>query len=201
MFSAAQRAWIPRQLDAVSEAPVLILALSVPFLNLPSGLVDLVGNMLGEGNNIQDRWAYRALRAERDWFLDHVVAHADRHPAQKVVIVGGDIHIGLAAQLRRKGRPSIRQLVSSAISNGESRIVQAAVATGTRLFRSSPLPSSAEALTLIPGVDGHRKNPVLDRNVGLIEIEHRGAETGVRLSLMTGAADGKPSYPYRSAFF
>ena len=122
VYADAQKARMPAALEATADAPVLLVGVSVPFLPFPSLLIDVVGGLLGDGNNIQDRWSYRESRPDRRWLLETLVAHADRHPQQKIIIVSGDVHFGLASEFgRRGGGIPIRQFISSAISNRSSR--------------------------------------------------------------------------------
>lgn len=201
VFADAQKAALPGQLEALADAAVLLVGVSVPFLTLPPAAIDVMGRALPEGNNVQDRWAFIDSRPDRSWLLGLLAAHADRHPHQKVIIVGGDIHIGLACELvRPQGQPPLRQLVSSAISNRESKLIRSAMATACRMFTTAPDPRF-EASHLIEGADGHRNNPVTSQNVGFVEVEHRGSDTGVRLSLMSAGPDGRPHFPFRSSFF
>ena len=201
VFSDDQKATLPRQLASLADAAVLIVGVSVPFLNFPTGPIDWLGRVLKDGNNVQDRWAFGDARPERRWFLETLAAHADAHPHQKIVIVGGDIHFGMASQLHRGGRGApIYQLVSSALSNGESRLVQGVVSLSLRSTRSVE-PSVFTSMERLPGEGApNDQNPYLGRNVGLVEIQHRGADTGVRLSLMSGDTDGQPAFPFRSAY-
>lgn len=202
IFSDEQRTWLPQQLDALADAAVLLVGLSVPFLTFPSTAVDLIGRVLPDGNNIQDRWAFGEGRNERRWLLETLVDHADRHPRQKIIIVGGDIHIGLATEfVRPDGRPPIRQFVSSAISNRESKVIQSGVALASRVFSQPPVQDLFSRTRLIPGVRGHSDNPFTGQNMGFVEVKHCDDETAVRLSLMSGGAAGQPWFPFRSEPF
>ena len=199
IFSDEQKAQLPSTLEALGDAPVLVIGLSVPFLSFPPAAIDLIGRLLPAGNNIQDRWAFADSRPDRAWLFERLLDHADRHPRQKLIIVGGDVHIGLVSELvRRDDRPPVWQLVSSAISNTESRLVRTAVSTGSRLFKSPPHATRFQRARLASGVEGHARNPVIPQNVGFIEVQHRGNDTDVRLSLMSGQADGTPEFLFRT---
>ncbi len=202
VFSSDQREWLPTQLEAMSDAAVLLIGLSVPCLPLPGFAIDLAGGILPDGNNIQDRWSYGDGRKERQWLLETLNAHADRYPHQKIIIVSGDIHMGYASEfVRADGRASICQFVSSAVTNQESKVVQTLVAGGLRCLSNSPAPGVFTRSRRLIGVSGHQQNPFTGQNLGIIEVEHRGEETSVRLSLMTADPSGALQFPFRSNEF
>ncbi|MCA9714025.1 MAG: alkaline phosphatase D family protein, partial [Myxococcales bacterium] len=117
IMSDAQFAELEETLREHGDAPIAIIALSVPILHLPAWLVELGVTYTGEGSNIDDRWSAPNARAQRARLLtilhDWIAAQSGR----RVVMVGGDVHVGAVTTLRWPDGITMHTLISSAMSN------------------------------------------------------------------------------------
>ncbi len=191
LMGDAQRARLEAFLARNADAAAVVLVLSVPILHVPDWMATVAARLSGEGSDAADRWSCARAQPCRDQLLDALARHTQRHPAQRVLLVGGDIHVGAAMRFRlgEDGRDML-QLVSSAISNVQGRAHEVAAEALPRMRsvmgRHSRTYARAE---LLEGVGPERHNPYGGLNFGVVEIDARPAsDAGVRLRLF-GADD------------
>ena len=193
------RAFLARSTDA----HVLLLATSVPFVHIPEW-VTRVGQAAFADVDFPDHWNAAHNLPDRARVLALLREHLDRPETarQKVLILGGDVHIGAAFVLRLVGggRP-IYQLTSSAVSNpllGKvAKLIPERLLTpqGPALFQSfsRTADGTLEIKLLEPRHGGPGQNPCADLNAGVIEVERRGDSSQLRLKLLgqgpTGAVE------------
>jgi alkaline phosphatase D len=97
----------------VSPVPVVHLTNFVTnFLDLPA---------LGLADDLRDEWEHKSNYAERNTLLDGLFDYSASHN-KPVIILSGDVHIGAAFKLTRKGKTGARvyQLTSSGITFAKS---------------------------------------------------------------------------------
>jgi alkaline phosphatase D len=185
-----------------TEAHVLLLVTSVPLVHIPEWLTRL-GQALSPDIDFPDHWSAPHNLADRRRVIDALREHLDK-PAtarQKVLVVGGDVHIGGAFVMRLvgSGRP-IYQLTSSAVSNPLGKvkglIPERWFAPGGPLafpLWSRTSDNQLDIKLLEPRSGGPGKNPCTDLNAGVVELERRGDSTQLRLKLLgqgpTGAVE------------
>lgn len=187
-----QLAALDRFLDDNGDRHVLVIGLSVPVAHVPDWLVD-VATTVGISGDAADRWSNDAASEDRDRLLDRLYQHQERHPGQRIVIVGGDIHVGAVMELKwDRPVPSLWQLVSSAVSNRQKPLEALGADVLPRLGATLELRSGVccEA-HLCDGVGSATQNPFGGLNVGILEFRRVEGGSTVRL-LLVSHDDGKP---------
>ena len=196
---APRRLYGSEQLEALEgylaehgDKHVVLIVTSVPVVHLPDWLTDVGASVLGSQVDFADHWSYRPNRPARNDFLRAIYDHLRDHPDQRVVLVSGDVHVGcvFAIQWRGSGAPTLYQFTSSAISNRMKQYEVQASAAGPSLLRlSSALgvgrgrPRATVELVQPKGGAG-KHNPFGGLNLGIIEVERRGARSTVTLKLL-----------------
>lgn len=186
IFREPQRARLTRFLEGNADAAVLVLVLSVPILHVPDWMATVSAKIAGEGSDAGDRWSCQRAQASRDRLLATLSAHARAHPHQRLIIAGGDIHVGAAMRFRLEeaGRDAY-QLVSSAITNRQGRLHEIAAEALPQM--QSVMGGRRDVLARAEIIDGDH-NPYGGLNFGLLDVEAREGGAGVRLRLI-GADD------------
>lgn len=198
----SERQW--RALEAFlgrhRDAHVLLLALSVPLLHVPDWLAT-TGMLLADADgDIADRWTNPKMAATRDRLLHMIHEHQRQNPQQRLVLLGGDVHVGAVSRFAwSDGARDTYQLIASALTNREGFLVRNLVELIPRIGAVVGHDGNAdfEGQLLAPGADGEAQavpcNPYGKLNVGLIEVERRSErESSVRLKLL-GCSDGGPA--------
>jgi len=137
-------------LDLKKTRAVFIVS-PVPLVHASSFVVNFLDlTLLGLNDDMRDAWEHEANWIERDKLLDLVFAFSTANNVP-VTLLSGDVHIGAAFRLARKGAANARvyQLTSSAITyatapmgllklavreQGELKRIQASPATTFRLL-------------------------------------------------------------------
>src|SRR5690606_17990589 len=97
---------------------VICIVVSVPFLHVPDWFMQLGVAFTSADGDVSDRWSHPKARRSRNRLLRVLKAHQAACPTQRLVILGGDVHIGLVGKLDwGEGITPSYQLVSSAFSN------------------------------------------------------------------------------------
>lgn len=206
----SERRWIGEELHIVSdeqldelrqwlaaheEHEVVLLGLTVPLVHVPDWLAWLGVRILGDTKDAADRWNHPEALRTRNELLRILGAHQRRATRQRLVLLGGDVHVGCAMALEWEEdhlEPLI-QLVSSAVSNLENPVVRAA-ASELPVLMSTTLPGEeglGEA-RLLPGVGEATANPFSGLNIGLLEICRNGGRPLLRYVLLTHDEDDPP---------
>lgn len=191
MYGEAQLARLRDFLTEHGGAPVFMLVLTVPLAHVPDPAAHVAGALIPSGNDIQDRWSYPAVHHARKRLLDLLTQHRQRHPRQKLLLLGGDVHVGSVARVG-----GMVQLVSSALTNRESEMVNRAIALLPRFI--GKLGKHDLDFELLPGVGGHDTNPVTTLNAGVVELIRREQEWDVVLRLLTADDDGNVCCKFES---
>lgn len=186
MMSDRQFAAIERFLRENGDRHVVVLVLSLPLEHVPDWIVTAIATVAGEDSDAADRWSYAKASADRDRLVRLLFAHQVAHPRQRIVVVGGDVHVGLAARFTWKGAPRpVSQLVSSALTNVHlpwlERLAEKLPFGCRNVCEIDGVPVEGEAL---PGVDGLDRNPVGALNFGTLHVRRVARdESTVRLRL------------------
>jgi alkaline phosphatase D len=184
-------------------AEALLLVTSVPFVHIPEWLARK-GPQFAPGVDFVDHWSAPHNLADRARIVTLLRRHLEKPQAngQKVVIVGGDVHVGGAFALRLvgTGRP-VFQLTSSAVSNPVNDPVDRWLSgLGPALFDtfSRTADNTLEVKLLEPRHGAPGANPFTGMNAGLVQFQKVGGRTNVRLRLL-GATGGGVSEVFESA--
>ncbi len=183
---------LDRFLVSEGRRPVLLLGLSVPILHAPDWLIETAGHLVPKGGDVSDRWSHPHARPDLDRLLERLRLHREAFPAQKVILLGGDIHVGVVSQLAIGDTGPIFQFVSSAVSNLEKRINRLASGELPMITRGTTTESGlACSFSLVPGVDGRDENPTDALNAGVLTLRRSGDEWMVRMRIV-GHEPGEP---------
>lgn len=176
---------------------VLFLGLSVPLLHVPDWLATAGTLVTDSDGDVADRWTNPKLCESRDRLLHAIHEHQRQNPEQRLVLLGGDVHVGAVSRFAWSDEArDTYQLIASAVSNREGFLVRNLVELipsigavvghdGHADFEGELLQPGAER-----GGDGPC-NPYGKLNVGLIEVERQSArESTVRLTLLGCDDDG-----------
>jgi hypothetical protein len=164
IYGDDQHLELARFLDANRRRPVVLLGLAVP-------LVDLERRASDRG----DRWDAPHARASRDRLARLLFEHRQRCPEQRLIVISGGLHAGLAGRLAWRATPPICQLVSSAVSHVSRRELR-----GLRQRLETGIPGARFELMHRAGM----KNPYHGLNIGLVKVLRDGGRWKVKLMLL-----------------
>ncbi len=200
-YSDAQFARLEDFLRQYAGKAVVFVVLSVPLVHVPDWLATAGAKLMGDESDAADRWSNAPARSSRDRLLALFHDHQQKNPKQKLVLVGGDVHVGVAAEYRfEDGVPSVWQLVSSPVSNSESPMTQWLAKYPPRLLSevSPDCLNGACDVRLLKGVGATQTNPVTDLNCGLLQFRRSGDEWKMVLKLVV-ERDGTMHEAFASA--
>lgn len=198
--------YAPAQLDAFEafihdhrDRALLVLMTPIPLVHVEGHLANAASRLLGQGSDLHERWSHSQCIRDRDRLLSVLLAHARQYPAQKILLLGGDVHSGAAFQIDFNDGPRVLQLTSSAISNRESAVMSWASEVAAKTVSQIEGQSETEGrVALLAGVDSSHRNPFGDLNVGLIDVIDRGRTVGLRLRLSSHDGKHRPVTVYDS---
>lgn len=186
VIDLAQMEALARFLEETVALPVLFLGVPVPLVHVPEW-VSSIGHALPlVPGDLDDRWSNPVWVQTRDEILRLLSRHREGHPQQKLVVLSGDIHAGWAIRLfdpERKG-VDVLQLVSSAITNGDSGLVGTLSEVLLRVSRTLAGKVASLQICHIPGTEEHQGNPYGGLNLGLVDVEKTGTGVSLRFRLV-----------------
>ena len=212
---STRMAWNGGQLDSPAQGLALrgllheqrdkhciCIVLRVPVMHLPETPVRRLGHVAHWYEDFADRWSTGEHRRDRDQLLNGIAEHQRRYPAQRVVLLGGDIHIGCVHEIRWAPRgPQLYQLISSGVTNDTGALTQCLSTLIIRLNREASTADGAlrAKVRLLKGLGRQRRNPYGGLNVGVLEIETptSGDTPNLRFCLYSHRGE-KPVCVYRS---
>lgn len=183
VYGDDQHRELERFLDENRERPVVLLGLSVPLVHVPEWMPAIARTMLAEGNDFDDRWEAEVSRCDRERLVKLLNAHQRRCPEQRLIMIAGDIHVGLVNKIEwDDGCPPCYQLVSSAVSNIMQPYIQkgASLLARIRMHMEGRLPGASIDLLHRSGM----KNPYDRLNIGLVKVTREDGEWKTRLILL-----------------
>jgi alkaline phosphatase D len=186
IYGAKQFADLERFLKEKRDKHVLVLVVSVPVVHIPSWIADTGSTVAGTQVDFVDHWSFYKNLHDRDRLLKLLHKHHQERPTQRILLVGGDVHISAAFAIQWKGgtRPTLYQFTSSAISNRLS---------GLNYWLSKQGPSSVKDLSTGPKGPAARvhlikgnvaNNPCGGLNVGVVRVRHRGEHSTVEFEIL-----------------
>lgn len=198
----------PVQLDALrtflaerADRSVLLIVLSVPLVHIPRSVAALGARVFDHQEDFADRWSSPGDLHDRDAILQILLDHQLEHPAQKIVLLSGDIHIGCAHSVRWRDYPvAFHQLVSSALTNRESKMMRRVTALAMSFNRRvTTVDRKVADVRLLKAAYG--SNPFLGLNLGMLHLR-RDADGGRSMQFrLYGEKDGAPVVGYQSGWF
>lgn len=103
---------------AAAASPALFIVSPVPLVHLSAFIANTLDlPALGLADDLRDEWEHKSNHKERNKLLDQVFEFSDTHK-KPVIFLSGDVHIGAAFKITRKGKLNAKvfQLTSSAIT-------------------------------------------------------------------------------------
>lgn len=195
------RVFTEAQLDAFSEflarhahLPLQVVTVPIPLAFIEGVVADAVGQLLGKGSDVHERWSHSSSVDARDRWVGILLEHARAFPRRRIVLLGGDVHTGSAFTLDFGGGVQMHQLTSSAICNVESRLVAWAAELASKSVDSIALSGGSRAtVRLLEGVTrGRDRNPFGRLNIGLVDVTDYGDDVAVGLRLVSHDGKGNP---------
>lgn len=192
LYGDAQLDDLARFLRDQIDRPILVIGMSVPLVHIPDWLT-AIGALAVE--DAHDRWSHPRAHRSRAKIVRLLYEHQRRAPRQKLLFVGGDVHVGAVMRFDWRGTPAVaHQLTASAVTNEQHPIVQKLAKLAPKI--SVALSAGAgETLADVRMESGRGEPNPYDRlNIGLIRCERRGARWVVRLALvgLDPTAEGPP---------
>ncbi|MCA9563094.1 MAG: hypothetical protein KC561_06375 [Myxococcales bacterium] len=123
-LSEVQFAELEGALDHHKDLPIAVIALSVPLLHLPEWLGAVGAKLTAEGSDADDRWGTPRSSHQRDRLLELLHDWVNANPERQVVLVGGDVHVGLIVSIEWDDGTRIHSLASSAVSNLQPALIR-----------------------------------------------------------------------------
>ncbi len=194
LMSDRQVAALERFLVSSTDRHVIVIILSLPIVHVPDWMPDAAAALAGRASDAADRWSYAKARADQERLLALLARHQERNPRQRVVLVSGDVHVGIASQFGWEGAPRpILQLAASALTNEHSPwLDELAKAAPLGAHPVGEVDGRAIVGTLLPGIDGLEDNPFGALNVGTVHVRRVSRdESSVRLRLHAAREKGR----------
>jgi alkaline phosphatase D len=175
-------------------------------VHIPEWLTAAGQVLFGSRVDFPDHWSAPANRAQRRSLLDLIEAHLQRPdtPGQKLIVLGGDVHVGAAFSLVFVG-PNPRlfyELTTSAVSNRIKDFEADASILGPRLFELNPRTADGKLeVRLLRAASGApARNPIGGLNAGILELQRNGDATNVRFKLLGYGDDLGVKEEFRSGW-
>ncbi len=203
LYGEDQFAALEDYLAHQAHRPVFLLGLSVPLVHLPTRAATWAARLLNEGSDLADRWDHERATHDRRRLARVLRRHQQRHADQRIIIVAGDIHVGLAHRLHwTDSDRELVQFVSSPVSNVEGRLFRT-VARWLPLLTNGWLMGEKDCswrVRLLEGSGAARRNPFAGLNAGIIELTRKDGRWETRLKIVSHVHGSRHRYriPYRS---
>ncbi len=173
------------------NAMVLVVACPVPLVFMgPRATENYThdsGDVLGNSNDLLGHWSHEPYRTEQYDLLKKLSAWKAAKAGREVVLLGGDVHIGLAVDVfeRRTGNyddgeaPIFRQLVTSPLRREthegvKGKVYFRAIDSDRLLFRD-----------MRPTYAFRIREHLFERNAGLVQIVRTKSGSNVKLGLIS----------------
>jgi alkaline phosphatase D len=201
--SPEQLAALETFLASHADKQVVMLVVSVPLMIFPRWTAALGLQITGEDSDIADRWSNPKAEKSCQRLTEILFENQRRHPHQRTVLLGGDIHVGCVVQFEwhEAGVRPMYQLVSSAMSNYTDVLARKLGKLVPQLDSELDGPDGGlwAKVKIVNGLAEAPENPYDGLNIGIVEMTRQANGTlGVQLKLVTHD-DSEPPKP-RVAF-
>lgn len=199
-YTPAQLASLRAFLQEQGEQSLLVLVTTIPMLYLEGKIARIVSAFLSEGSDVHERWSHPQCLAHRNQLLSVLVEHAERHPQQTMLLLGGDVHAAAAYQLELESGACIYQFVSSAISNHESFLHRKASELVSQMYGDVELANGRvlKMSSLEAARPDAAANPYGGLNMGLVDVKTEGGRCTITFRVISYRADGEPVTVFES---
>lgn len=199
MYSSEQLQALEEFLDSRRAQHVVGIVVSVPIVHVPDWVATVGGRVLSMDGDANDRWSTPRATASRHRLLRTLRRHQAACPKQRLVLLGGDVHVGAAALLDWGNglRPSY-ELIASALSNTVGFPLKKLLQLAQRQPKVTIDEEGVSVeMGLLPAAaaagEDERTNPYGGLNVGVLEVERiSDDESSVRLLLIGCSDDDEP---------
>jgi alkaline phosphatase D len=193
VYSTEQLQALTSFLTENADAALVALVISVPMLYVDSWVANTAATLIGQASDAGDRWTLSQCARARERLLDAIRRHQRQHPAQRMLLLGGDIHVGCAFRLDwADGVPSLHQFTSSALSNYTGRVMSwlaERVPYAATTLKSGD--GASGNVTLLEGTDGHDKNPFGGLNFGIVDVNLESGRAELEFKLVSVRDDSE----------
>jgi alkaline phosphatase D len=172
-----------------AAAHVILVVTSVPLVHIPEWLAAVGEWVVGTKVDFPDQWSAPRNTADRDAVLAAMREHLSARPKQRLIVLGGDVHVGAAFELHFVGgkKPYFFELTTSSVTNRLQGFSVDASLLGPKAFELTPRMAGGtlDVSFLRPAKGAPARNPIGGLNAGIIEFKRKNAEeTNVRLKLI-----------------
>ncbi len=189
VFTPAQVVALRRFLAEHRDARVQVIMTPVPLVFIPSWAANIVGEITAHHEGL-DRWSNKRCLADRDLLFRILIDHARANPAQKILLLSGDIHVGTAFEIRWDDGVVFHQLTTSPVTNKESRFKTFLFELAPRSVSKLAVDGAEAKVSLIPAAGAAQAaNPFGRLNIGFVHVEDDGARARIRLELVSVTDD------------
>jgi alkaline phosphatase D len=166
VYSTEQLQALTRFLAQSADAKLVVVVVSVPVFYVDSWLANTAATLAGRSSDAGDRWTLA------ECLRDAIRQHQRSHPDQRLVMLGGDIHVGCAFRIDwADGLPPIYQFTSSPLSNYTGRVmswIAERVPHASCHFEGSN--GLVGDVVRMDGTEGCGKNPFGGLNLGIVDV-------------------------------
>lgn len=199
VYSRAQLEALRTFLEANADCGLFGLVTTIPLVHVDGALVRAASALLSQGSDLHERWGHPLCVEHRDRLVRVLYDHSLRHPHQQILLLGGDVHTGAAYEVAFEGGPRWYQLISSAISNSESGILNKAAEVASQAFSEIDVAHGPRAdVHLLQATESRHKNPIGALNIGLVDVIETGEGVALELRLVSDSGDGSPEVVFSS---
>ncbi len=190
--------YTPVQLEALrvflseqADQPLLVLVTAIPLIYLDSKISGVVSAVLQEGSDLHERWSHPQCIAHRNRILSMLADHAQQHPQQLILLLGGDVHTAVAYELEFEGGRRMYQLVTSAISNHEGLLHRKLSELASQMIDEVEFEQGRvlKVRSLKPARAEAGANPYGGLNMGMVDVSTVGGVCSITLRVI-GYRDG-----------
>jgi alkaline phosphatase D len=188
------------------SAQVVLVVTSVPLVHIPEWLTAAGQFLFGSTVDFPDHWSAPANREQRKAILRLIDAHLARPETQqqKLIVLGGDVHVGAAFALTTVGpHPRVfYQLTTSAVTNRVKDFEADAGVIGPQFFEQDKKTADGLLNVRLLGAarDAPARNPIGGLNAAVIELQRNGPQFNARFKLLGYGDDLDVKEEYQSAW-
>lgn len=175
LLGTDQRNWFEQFLTDCDTTKTLFLTSSVPLFHLKRRFANLP--ILRNKSDISDQWSHEANEPDRQWLLARLIHWLQGNANRRVIILGGDVHVGTFAEARLQDNSGIRlfQATSSPVANKPAGLID-------RLVRAVSDDFEVE-LESGKQLDVKIKQRFWQRNFLLVSVDNTGMAPHITLEL------------------
>lgn len=175
LLGAEQKVWIEHFIGECNNSKVLFVISSVPMFHLKRRFANIP--FLRRKSDIGDQWSHEANAGDRRWLLDKLITWLGADNERRVIILGGDVHVGTFADVRLKENNDIQmvQATSSPIANKPAGLLDRFVKAVSDEFETELEPGKT--------LDVKIKDRFWERNFLIVTVDTSNSKPEIKLEL------------------